>query len=328
MPLITAPFITPPDTPAPGGTPVPLPEIGYATAQYTDPTGTVWPLTDTEAGWFTLAEGVSGLGAVKYELTSDAHPRGGARLRHAQPQPRTIVWPLFVQGQDHMEFLERWRALATAFTRTLRLGPDGTRVPGVLEIARPDGSRRRIEVFYEDGFEGQDKRGWGRDADSAVISLWCEDPYWTDPVPQTVHREQGELASFFDPFPTISSSQVLGATTVVNPGDTTVWPTWVVTGPASLITFTHGGSGEFFSLNPSAPQVGHGNLLQGEQVLISTNPPSVRFENGDNWVGGLNWPTASLWGLAPGDNPVSFVLAGSGPGSAVDLVYNPRYETA
>jgi hypothetical protein len=328
MPLITAPVITPPDTGPPGGTPVPLPEIGYATAQYIDPAGTVWPLTDVESGWFTLAEGVSGLGAVKYELTTDPHPRGGARLRHAQAQPRSIVWPLFIQGSDHMEFVQRWRALATAFTRTLRLVPDGLRTPGVLEIARPDGTRRRIEVFYQDGFEGEDKQGYGRYADAAVISLWCEDPYWTDPVPQSVHREAGALADFLDPYPTVSSSQVLGDTVVQNIGDTMVWPTWVVTGPASLITVTHTGTGESFALDPDATAIGHGNLLTGEQVTIRTDPPSVRFENGDNWVGGLNWPTATLWGLAPGDNPVSFQLDGSGPGSAVDLVYNPRYETA
>ncbi len=328
MPLITAPYVAPPDTDPPGGTPVPLPEIGYATAQYTDPTGTVWPLTDVGSGWWTLAEGVSGLGAVGYELATDAHPRGGARLRHAQPQPRTIVWPLFVQGSDHMEFLTRWRALATAFTRTLRLGPDGLRVPGVLEIARPDGSRRQIEVFYEGGFEGQDKQGWGRDCDAAVISLWCEDPYWTDPVPQSVHREAGALSDFFDPYPTVSSSQVLGDTVVRVHGDTTVWPTWVVTGPASLITVTHTGTGASFALDPDADAIGHGALLSGEQVTIRTDPPSVRFENGDSWIGGLDWPTADLWGLAPGDNPVSFQLDGSGPGSAVDLVYYPRYETA
>ncbi|MCF2130107.1 phage tail family protein [Strepomyces sp. STD 3.1] len=330
MPIITAPVTTPPDTGPPGGTPVPLPEIGYATAQYTDPSGTVWPLTDIESGWFTLADGVSGLGAVKYELTTDAQPRGGARLRHAQPQPRTIVWPLFVQGKDHVELTARWRALATAFTRTLR-EDEG---PGVLEIARPDGTRRQIRVHYLDGFEGQDQQGWGRDADTAVISLWCEDPYWIDPVPVTVHRETGVLSDFLDPYPSVSSSQVLGDTVITNPSDTLVWPTWLVTGPASLVTFEvtrqtrNGPVTEAFTLDPDAPEIGHGDLLAGEQVTISTNPPQVRFQDGSNWVGALDWPAAVLWSLAPGDNAVSFVLAGSGPGSAVDLAFNPRYETA
>lgn len=320
MPLITAPVTTPPG-PGPG-TPIPLPDIGMATATYTDPSGTVWPLTDTFSGWFTLADGVSGLGAAPYELTADAHPRGGARLRHAQPQPRIIVWPLHVYGATHTQFLARWRQLATAFTRTLREGP------GVLEIARPDGTRRRIAVYYQEGFEGQGESGYGRTEDAAVLSLWCEDPYWVDPVTVGVHRESGELADFLDPYPTVSSSQILGATTVTNPGDVIVWPTWTITGPASLITFTHQGTGESFTLDPDAPEVGHGNLLTGEQVTISTDPPQVRFENGDNWIGGLDWPGAVLWGLAPGDNAVTFQLDGSGPGSAVDLMFNPRHETA
>lgn len=329
MPIITAPVITPPVTGPPGGTPVPLPEIGYATAQYTDPTGKVWPLTDWEAGWFTLADGVSGLGAVKYELTQDPQPRGGTRVRHSQPQPRVIVWPLFVQGADHMELTRRWRQLATAFTRTLR-EDEG---PGILEIARPDGTRRQIKVRYLDGFDGEDKQGWGRDADAAVLQLLCEDPYWYDPVPQTVHRTPGDPGDHLDPYPTISSSQVLGDTTVANPGDTTVWPTWTVTGPAAVITFTvtryllGGGTvTEAFTLDPDA--VGHGNLLAGEQVTIQTDPPQVRFEDGSNWTGALDWPGAVLWGLAPGDNAVRFQLDASGPTSAVDLTFHPRYETA
>jgi hypothetical protein len=326
MPLITAPVVTPPDTGGGGSTPVPLPEIGYATATYTDPTGTVWPLTDESAGWFTLADGVSGLGATPYELTTDAHPRGGARLRYANPQPRAIVWPLYVYGETHVEFVGRWRALASAFTRTLREGPDGKRTPGWLEIARPDGTRRRIAVYYREGFEGRGAKGYGIVSDAAALTLWCEDPYWLDPVEVVMHRETGSLSSFFTPYPTISSSQVLGATEVTNPGDVIVWPKWTVTGPASLITFTHQGINKSFSLDPTA--VGHGNLLAGQQVTISTDPPSVRYQDGSNWTGALDWPSAVLWGLAPGENPVTFQLNGSGPGSAVDLRFNPRYETA
>ncbi|MFI1607857.1 phage tail protein [Streptomyces griseofuscus] len=320
MPLITAPVVTPPDTGGGGSAPIPLPEIGYAVATYTDPTGRVWPLTDEEAGWFTLADGVSGLGAATYSLTSDAHPRGGARLRYAQPQPRGIVWPLYVYGEDHNEFIGRWRSLATAFTRTLRDGP------GWLEIARPDGGRRRIAVHYQEGFEGRGSKGYGIVSDYAAVTLWCEDPYWIDPTDVVVHRETGSLTPFFQPYPTVSSSQVLGATTVVNPGDVTVWPKWTVTGPASLITFTQQDTGEAFTLNPSA--VGHGNLLAGQQVTITTDPPTVRYQDGSNWVGALNWPGAVLWGLAPGDNAVTFQLDGSGPGSAVDLSFNSRHETA
>ncbi|MFF2525891.1 phage tail family protein [Streptomyces liangshanensis] len=324
MPLIARPVITPPDPGGPPPTPVPLPAVGTATATYTDPAGTLWPLTTAGLGWFTLAAGVSGLGAAPYELTTDAHPRGGARLRHAQAQPRAIVWPLHVWGDSHVEFVGRWRQLARAFTRTLREGP------GWLEITRPDGNRRRIAVYYQQGFEGLGTKGAGIVSDTAVLTLWCEDPYWIDPVEVLVHREAGAPSPFFAPFPTVSSSQILGSTEVDNPGDVVVWPTWTITGPASQITFTNTDTGEAFALDPS--QVEHGALLAGEQVVVSTDPPQVRYqdgtEDGANWSGALNWPEAVLWGLGDGANAVTFQLDGSGPGSAVDLRFNPRYETA
>jgi hypothetical protein len=324
MPLVTTPVITPPDTPPP----IELPEIGYASVTYIDPAGTRWPMTDLTADWYTLAEGVSGLGAAPYVLTSDPHPRGGARLRHVQPQPRTIVWPVLVKGSDHTVFTANWRRLGRAFTRTLRLGPDGTRTAGTLEVARPDGSRRTIAVYYQDGWDGLGRVATGITWDSAVVTLWCEDPYWVDTRPVMVHREQGVGEDFLQPYPSVSSSQVLGATVVTNPGDIPVWPTWTITGPASLVTFTRTDTGESFVIDPSDPSIGHGDLLAGETVTVSTDPPQVRFEDGSNWFGSLNWPDATLWNLDPGDNPITFQLDGAAAGSSVDLTFNPRYETA
>ncbi|MET8826519.1 phage tail protein [Streptomyces sp. NPDC004610] len=319
MPLITAPVIVPEE---PGTPPVEIPEVGYASVTYIDPVGGRWPMTDLSAGsqWYTLADGVSGMGAAPYELVSDPHPRGGARLRHVQPQPRTIVWPVLVKGLDHTAFTANWRALGRAFTRTLRQGP------GMLEVARPDGTGRRIRVFYMDGWDGRGQAATGITWDSAVLTLWCEDPYWEDVEPVTVHREQGTGVDFLVPYPSVSSSQVLGATAVANGGDVDVWPTWRITGPASAITFTRGDTGASFTLDMAATV--HGELLAGETVTISTDPPRVRSDTGENLTPGLNWPAAVLWSLPPGETPVSFLLADAGPGSAVDLAFYPRYETA
>jgi hypothetical protein len=247
--------------------PVTVPDVGYISATYYDPAGGVWPLTSRRLGWYTLADGVSGLGAVPRELTTDPHPRGGSRLRHAQPLSRAIVWPLHVYGATHLEFVARWRQLARGFTRTLRDGP------GVLEVARPDGTRRWIDVHYQDGFDGQGNRNAsGTTFDSAIITLYCEDPYWYDPTPRMLHREHGAGEDFLQPYPSVSSSQVLGATTVMNPGEEVVWPVWTVTGPATSVTFTRDDSGESFVIDPS--QVS-GSLLATEQVIVSTDPPRV-----------------------------------------------------
>lgn len=317
MPLITAPVVTPEEPTTP---PVDIPEIGYATITYIDPTGTRWPMTDLAADWYTLARGVSGLGAAPYVLTSDPHPRGGARLRHVQPQPRTIVWPLLVKGGDHLRFTANWRALARAFTRTLREGS------GTLEVLRPDGTGRRIAVYYSQGFDGQGDTATGITWDSAVLTLWCEDPYWEDLQPRTVHRETGTPGDFLAPYPNVSSSQVLGATTVDNPGDVDVWPTWQITGPATAITFTRDDTGDEFVLTMG--DTVHGALLADETVTISTDPLRVVSGTGENLLDGLNWPEAVLWSLPPGRTDVTFQLDGASDGSAVDLVYYPRYETA
>jgi hypothetical protein len=321
MPVIAAPKVVDPGGPGDGGNPpVEVPEVGYATITYVDPAGTRWPMTDLTADWYTLADGVSGMGAAPYTLTSDPHPRGGARLRHVQAQPRVIVWPVLVKGADHQQFTDNWRSLARAFTRTLREGP------GLLEVARPDGRVRQIPVYYQDGWDGRGQTATGITWDSAVLTLWCEDPYWVDRLPVTVHRETGTLVDFLAPYPSISSGQVLGATTVTNPGDVEVWPTWTITGPATRITFTREDTGERFIIDPSTIDVAE--LGAGETVVVSTDPPSVRGPGGANWIGALNWPEAALWSLPPGDTPVTFQLDGAGPGSAVDLTYHPRYETA
>lgn len=329
MPIIVAPIVTPdqPETPPP----IELPEVGYASVTYVDPTGKRWPMTDVTADWYTLARGVRGLGAASYKLTSDPHPRGGERLRHVQAQARTIIWPLLVKGPDHTEFIKNWRAIARAFTRTLREGP------GWLEVARPDGTARRIAVYYRDGWDVLGETATGITWDSAVTTLWCEDPYYLDVQPVGVHREAGAQVDFQVPFPSVSSSQVLGATTVDNPGDVDVWPQWRISGPASVITFSatkqvRGADGvvrpvtESFTLDMAATP--HGPLLAGETATISTDPPRARADNGDNLVSGLDWPTAELWSLPPGPTPVVFELAGAAAGSAVDLEFYPRYETA
>jgi hypothetical protein len=197
-----------------------------------------------------------------------------------------------------------------------------------LEIARPDGTARRVQAYYQEGFDSAAKQGYGIDADLCVLTLLCEDPYWRGVQALSVHREYGTPVDFQDPYPTLSSSQVLGDTTVVNPGDVEAWPDWVITGPTALITATNDRRGEGFVLDPNATPIGHGDLLTGEQVRITTEPPKVRYQDGSNWTGALNWPGAVLWPLDPGESEVDFQLDDSGPGTAIDLSFFARYETA
>jgi hypothetical protein len=277
-------------------------------------------MTDSSRPYFALGDGISGLGAAPVVLTTDPLPRGGAKVRHIQPQPRTVLWPVHVEADTHQHFIDTWRQLGRAFTDTLRYGP------GVLDIARPDGRRRQIQVRYQDGWQGLGQPGTGLNWDRAVISLLCEDPYFYDaePTVQTRTFDTG-TADFLSPYPQVSSSQVLGDTIISNPGDVMAWPVWTITGPATSVTITNSDTGEAFTVNPSAIAIGHGNLLGGETVIVTTDPPAVRFGT-DNWAGALNWPSASLWGLPPGDTAIDIDLAGAATGSSVSLAFNARYE--
>ena len=319
MPILAGLMAPPIPEPPP---PVVVPEVGTVSVTYIDPQGGVWPMTDPDLPYFALADGISGLGAAPVTLTTDPLPRGGVRLRHVQPQARTIVWPVRVQCDTHQEFIDTWRALGRAWTDTLRYGP------GILDLARPDGRRRQIQVRYQDGWDGLGQPGTGITWDTAVMTLMAEDPYFYDPVPVTITRAYGTPADFLSPYPSVSSSQVLGDTTLTNPGDIEAWPTWSITGPTSGATITNSDTGEAFVIDPHATGIAHGDLLLGETVTVTTNPPGVRGPDGSNWTAALNWPSAALWGLPRGDTNVDFALADAGVGSSVTAQFFPRYETA
>lgn len=320
MPILVG-VVTAPTPPAPPTT-VPIPpappvDPGRPEALWIAPDNSEWQLTSDHELHFTL-DAVTGWGAAPIQIVADAHPRGGTRVRHIQPQHRIITWPMRVRADTHMELVTGWRDLARAFTQTRRLGP------GRLRILRPDGSAREILAYYQEGFDGEP--GQGHTYDTAVLSLYCEDPYWRAVRPLSVPYGYGVTVSYLNPYLTVSPASVLGEATAVNAGDVEAWPEWRITGPAGLIAATNTTTGESFALDPNWN--GGGDLLPGETVTITTDPPAVRGPAGEIWTGALNWPGARLWGLQPGINNVEFAVAAAAAGTTITLSYTPRYETA
>jgi hypothetical protein len=320
MPILAVPAVVPVD-------PIAAPAFPAPQATWTAPDGTQWELTSPSAGWKTLRD-VAGIDAPAVELTTDPHPRGGARVRHVHPQPRIITWPLLVRGSTTAELTARWRALADAITSA-----DHVNGPGTLTIDRPDGGGpRRIDCHYQDGFEDTLKLP-GKHL--AVLTLFCEDPYWQAVDPVTITRrhaepvEEYEARDYLSPYKTVVSSQVLGATTLHNPGGVTAWPEWVITGPAAEITATLVSTGESWTVTPA--DIG-GSLDVGDELRITTDPPQVRYHPAagatENWVGALDWPTAVLWGLPPGTSEVTFVADDADADTTVTLSFHPRYRTS
>jgi len=289
-------------------------DVGTMYATWTEPDGAEWALSNTadDYGLFTT-NGPAGWGAPPYEIVTDPLSRGGVRVRFVRAEPARLTWPLHVWGETHQQFIDRWRALRGAFLSTLHRG-----VPGTLRVARPDGSAREIQAYYEDGFTGLAGQNWL--SASPVLTLLCPDPYWRDITDTVLPFSYGLATNYLAPYPQVSSSQVLGATTVNNPGEVVAWPQWTVTGPMAALAALNNTTGQQFELTYA--------LAAGQTITITTEEPTVRGPSGENLVSALNWPTAYLWPLLAGDNDVEFNVSGAGVGTAVSLSFRARYEGA
>lgn len=317
MPLVVVP--APPPTAPPPPTQAASPRAGTIRATWTAPDGSVWDLsnTDPDFGWLT-PNAIGGWGANPVEIVADPDARGGERVRHIRSLPRRLTWPLHIHGEQaglvtHMLFVQRWWALMEAFTMTTHW-----RKPGVLRVARPDGSAREVEAFYEAGFEGEPGEGWV--SANPVLTLYCPDGYWRDVTPVREPREYPASRPYLNPYPTVSSDRVFGATTIVNPGQVDAWPVWTVTGPATQLVAANNTLGEQFTLTYT--------LAAGQQLTMATRTLRVRGPAGQNLVDALNWPWAQVWPLRPRANDINYQVSGSEPGTSIVLEYYPRYEAA
>lgn len=293
---------------------MPVSDAWSINATWTDPTGTEWALSDIspDPGWFII-NGPAGWNATTYEIVTDPVPRGGENVRFVRAQPARIVLPIYVGGDTHLQWLERHRQIRKAFVGTLH-----RRLPGTLRVARPDGSAREIDCFYESGMTGE--AGEGHLFSKDTLTLYAPDGYWRDITTLSVVRSYVPGEDFLNPFPTISDSLNLGETAINNPGDVAAWPTWTITGPMSAISATNITTGYEFSLAFG--------LSAGEQVTITTWQPTVRGPAGENLTGNLDWPDAYLWWLEPGDNDLILNVSGGADGTTVQLEFHARYEGA
>ncbi|MEU4218119.1 hypothetical protein [Actinoplanes sp. NPDC026623] len=317
MPLsVGANIVTGPEDPTVGDLAQWSEDIGTIDATWTDPDGQVWQLsnTDDELGYFTTDQ-IAGWGATPIELVTDPLSRGGEEVRFVRAQPRRITWPLHIHGDTHLQFLTRYRNLMRAFTMTTH-----RRAPGILRVARPDGEDnvREIECWYEDGFRGEPGQNWVYA--NPVLTLMAPDGYWRATQPLVFRYDYAPGRPFLRPYPSLSTSRVLGDMTIDNPGEVDAWPVLQLTGPASAFTATNPGAGGGFTLTYP--------LAAGQTVTIATNRPVVRGPAGENLAGALSWPRAVLWPLRSGANPVTLTVAGAGIGTALTVSFRPRFEGA
>lgn len=275
--------------------------------------GTPRILNDRESG-FRVLKGITGLNAPPFVLlTSDTPLLDGEQLNDVYAAPRTIVLPMLIAGRTEAEFRERARGL---IRDVFPLRGEAT-----LEVAQPDGQRRRVPVMYVDGLEGSeaiDDGGfrWWRTG----IRLTALSPWWLgDPYEQ--QWAYAEPVNFLPITPRrVSSSSILGDVTLTNPGDVETYPEWSLTAPATGVTLTRLDTGE--SLHVDAP------VPAGRTLRIVTAPRETQLALDD---GTPMWSAlgngSSFWPLPVGEAPLSLQVAGAGVGTELVLSYTPRYAT-
>jgi hypothetical protein len=310
-----------PGTPTTPGRVV-IPEIGEYTPTWHAPDGTVLELNPAGSKFFSL-KSVAGLGAVPLDIVTQPAADGGVTVELERPLSRTIVWPIRIRGDTHTEFVARWREVTDLFTQTKRLGP------GRLRITRPDGSAREIIAHYSKGLE-QDPEDGAWTQVTAPVSLLCPDGYWLNTEPVARQWAQETQPDFLDPFPTISSGQVIGAASLRNNGVADAWPSWSIRGPMTSLTATNVTRGETFVLTYA--------LAAGEVLTMGTRPIEVRGPGGVQAIGALNLLAGGIpWRVdAKSTTDIQFTAAGAEPpstpggtdGTSISATFYERFETA
>jgi hypothetical protein len=178
--------------------------------------------------------------------------------------------------------------------------------------------------MYVDGLEGSETVAdggirWWRTG----IRLLALSPWWLG-EPVTQRWTYAEPVAFLPITPRrVSSSQVLGAATLSNPGDVDTYPVWTLTAPATSVTLTRPDTGEYLGITQALPA--------GRTLTIQTRPREtlIALDDGTPFAHLANG--SSLWRLPADRNgkgsPLTLTVGGAGAGTVLTVSYTPRYAT-
>lgn len=283
---------------------------------YVDPDGRAWALTDRSSGVVALA--CAGISGPSVSATSVNLPGGGASPQSYRPAARTITLGIFTEGATQAEFLERQDRWARAIWNE-RLGNPA---PGLLVLARPDGTSRQISVMCIDGGDqsDDDPTKSGLTWSTYALTFAAGDPLWADS--DAIELSFGSSsAAGVPPMPPIvlAPATLLGDNQVVNSGDADSYPLWTIHGPGQP-TLTNNTTGRSFGLDVT--------LGSSEVVVVDTRAPNqsaVDQDGDDRWGDLVKSSPRDLWPLVPGTNDLNLSISGSGAGSKITLSYTRRW---
>lgn len=286
----------------------------------TDPDGIVWAFDGTNGYW--EANGKKGFEGTTYQHYRDESPMvSGAFWRGVRATPRELFLPIVIRDPDRNVTLAKRRALVKALSPAR--GEEC-----VISTAQTDGSVRRINARYVDGFEGGEKGPgeWGITTLKYGLRFIADDPYfYSDEIVQNYSlapQTRTELPiPGADTFYEVVSSPLLAAGTVINNlGDVDAYPTWEFVGPFTQIVAQNVTLGQTFTITHTATSTANTLSLvtePGETYLVDENG----INRWDKLVAGYQ-----LWPLTDGENIVNITLSGPTSDSVATLRYRPLYE--
>ncbi|MEU1881894.1 phage tail domain-containing protein [Streptosporangium sp. NPDC020072] len=268
--------------------------------------------------------GARGFDAPTFQYSYTETPAlDGAHINRVRIPSREIFIPVYIEGSDRGDFLEKKRSLLRS------LNPLGSNGAGRLYVVEGDSSTRTIDMHYFDGAEGDygvDVGGfhWQRYG----LRFMALDPYFYSSTVETRtwRGDVEDLVPFFSsPFLGLHLAKTLsfnGQVTLDVYGDVDTWPIWYVTGPLEDVTFVNHSIGQSFTLTHQ--------LLSGQSVTIDTTPgkKTVRLDG----VGTNLWdklgPNPQIWPIAPYWNEIELTVNGVTNETEITLEYRPRYLSA
>lgn len=272
---------------------------------------------------FITLPGVAGFDMPVFTAYKDTSPGYDGEInRGFRKEARDVSIPIDMTAPDRATYKQMRNDLFTD------LNPrDG--VPGTLTVTDVDGTTRSLTCFYASGLEGAlDDVKQGQSWMQATIDFHAPDPDWLgiEIAPAASSNPDPTTVKGWFPFLPIqlSSTQVLGRTSVTNMGQGDAYPMFVITGPCTSVHLTNLTSGLSIDIDQA--------LSTTDTMTISCTPgsKSVYMNGSTNLLPKLDLTleTQDLWPLKQGVNDVDFELAGLSTATTLSFTYRERYLAA
>lgn len=298
------------------GMPAPSPLV----ITYVDPDGVNWNLSDISFSKGYLCAAIAGIEGVPTVLQTIPLLDGTAIPNIYLPQPGSIALAVLIGWPDASTNENDYYANLDAFVRAFTNRRNELPAPGYIQVQRPDGTTRQVQVFCTAGLNSPEV---GLHNTLYSLTLQSPDPYWYDTVQQLIVYANNPAVGILPLLPIAFSGPLLGSSILYNAGSALAYPVWTITGPGTP-TIKNVTTGRQFSLNAPIP---NGNVVQ-----ISTKPGNQFATNlttaANIWDSLVLSTLRDLWPLIGGPNQISITMAGSSTATSIQVGWTNRWSRA